>query len=118
MHLALQLTLDAIRTVKHPKKRQIVTPVVLYILNLHLSVRENASNALTTYLIPRGFNKDFVDIWLNPLVTELLGLHGGVNVHNRELRGDFILKAHVILVTGDRPAIADVIGTKSPGKSK
>jgi len=117
-HLALRLTLDAIGTVKHPKKRQTVTPVVLYILNLHPSIRENASNALTTHLIPGGFNKDFADTWLDPLVTELRELHSGVNVHDGESRGDFILKAHVILVTGDGPAIADVMGTKSPGKSK
>lgn len=91
---------------------------MLYILNLHLSIRENASNALTTHLIPGGFNKDFVNTWLDPLVTELLGLHGGINVYDEAARGDFILRAHVILVTGDGPAIADVMGTKSPGKSK
>jgi hypothetical protein len=117
-HLALRLTLDAIGTVKHPKKRQTVTPVVLHLLNLHPSIREDASNALTAYLIPGGFNKDFADTWLDPLVTELLELHSGVNVHDGESQRDFMLKAHVILVTGDGPAIADVMGTKSPGKSK
>ena len=91
---------------------------MLHLLNLHLSIREDASNALTAYLIPRGFNKDFANTWLDLLVTKLLKLHSRVNVYNRELQRDFILKAYVILVTRDRLAIANVIGTKSPSKSK
>ena len=91
---------------------------MLYLLNLHPSIREDASNTLTTHLIPGGFNKEFVDTWLDPLVTELRELHDGVNVYDGALSRDFMLKAHVILVTGDGPAIADVMGTKSPGKSK
>jgi hypothetical protein len=91
---------------------------VLHLLNLHLSIREDALNTLTAYLIPRGFNKDFANTWLDLLITELLELHSRVNVHNRELQRDFMLKAYVILVTRDRPAIADVIGTKSPSKLK
>ena len=91
---------------------------MLHLLNLHLSIREDALNALTAYLIPRGFNKDFADTWLDLLVTELLELYSRVNVHDGELQRDFMLKAYVILVTRDRLAIADVMGTKSPGKSK
>jgi hypothetical protein len=91
---------------------------VLHLLNLHLSIREDALNALTTYLIPRGFNKDFANTWLNLLVTKLLKLHSRVNVYNRELQRDFMLKAYVILVTRDRLAIANIIGTKSPSKLK
>ena len=52
-------------------------------------------------------------------LAKLLNLYSRVlNIYNRELRGHFTLKAHVILVTGDGPAIADVIGTKSPSKLK
>jgi hypothetical protein len=51
-------------------------------------------------------------------VTELHELHYGVDAHDRASNQDFVLKAHVILVTGDRPAIADIIGTKSLGKAK
>jgi hypothetical protein len=114
----MRLTLDAIGTVKHPKKRQTITPVVLYLLNLHPSTREDASNALTTHIIPGGFDKDFADTWLEPLVADLHQLHHGVNTYDGASSADFTLKAHVILVTGDGPAIADVMGTKSPGKAK
>jgi hypothetical protein len=110
--------LDAIGVVKQPKKRQVVTPVVLYLLNLHPGTRESASNALVTHLIPGSFDKAFIDTWLSPLVTELLELHGGVATYDGASQGDFTLQAHVILVTGDGPAIAEVMGTKSPGKSK
>jgi hypothetical protein len=36
--------------------------VVIYILNLLLYVRDDASNTLITYIIPSGFNKDYADI--------------------------------------------------------
>jgi hypothetical protein len=116
--LALRLTLDAIGVVKQPKKRQVITPVVLYLLNLHPSTRESASNALVTYLIPGSFNKAFIDTWLSPLIAELLELHSGVAAYDGASQGDFTLRAHVILVTGDGPAIAEVMGTKSPRKAK
>jgi hypothetical protein len=113
--------LDAIGLVRNAKKRQTVTPVVLYLLNLHPGTRESDSNALVTHVIPGGFVKEFVDTWLHPLVTELLDLDNGVDAHDGasgDNSTDFTLRAHVILVTGDGPAIADVMGTKSPGKSK
>ena len=51
-------------------------------------------------------------------MTELHELHYGVDAHDGASNQDFVLKAHVILVTGDGPAIADIMGTKSPGKAK
>jgi hypothetical protein len=57
----MRLTVDAISTVKNPRKRQSITPVVIYLLNLHLSLRDNALNALTTHIILGGFDKDYVD---------------------------------------------------------
>lgn len=116
--LAMRLTLDAIGTVKHPRRRQNITPVVLYLLNLHPETRENASNAVTTHIIPGGFDKNFADTWLQPLIAELHQLHRGVDAYDGALGQDFTLRAHVILVTGDGPAIADIMGTKSPGKAK
>jgi hypothetical protein len=116
--LAMRLTIDAISTVKNPKKRQTVTPVVIYLLNLHPSIRDEASNTLTTHIIPGGFDKDYTDTWLSPLVTELDQLRQGVNGYDGALGQDFNLYAHVILVTGDGPAIADVMGMKHPGKAK
>jgi hypothetical protein len=116
--IALRLTLDAIGVVKHPQKRQLVTPVVLYLLSLPPDTRDDATNALTTHLIPGGYNKEFIDTWLEPLVTELLELHRGVQAYYGASRGDFTMRAHVIMVTGDGPAVADMMGTKSPGKAK
>jgi hypothetical protein len=116
--LAMRLTIDAISTVKNPKKRQSITPVVIYLLNLHPTLRDNASNTLTTHIIPGGFDKDYVDTWLYPLITELNQLREGVDAYDGASNQDFTLKAHVILVTGDGPAVADVMGTKHPGKAK
>jgi hypothetical protein len=57
----MRLIIDAISTIKNPKKRQSITLVVIYLLNLHLTLRDNASNTLTTYIIPSRFDKDYVD---------------------------------------------------------
>jgi hypothetical protein len=57
----MRLTVDAISTVKNLRKRQSITPVVIYLLNLHLSLRDNALNALTTYIILGEFNKDYIN---------------------------------------------------------
>jgi hypothetical protein len=116
--LAIRLTLDAVGTVKNPKKRQSVTPVVMYILNLPSHVRDDASNALVTHIIPGGFDKDYADTWLYPLVSELHLLRHGIRSYDGASKQCFPLKAHVILVTGDGPAIAEVMGTKNPGKAK
>jgi hypothetical protein len=114
----MRLTLDAVGTIKNPKKRQSVTPVVIYILNLQSDIRDDALNALVTHIIPGGFDKDYADTWLQPLVSELHQLHYGVDSYDGALRHNFSLKAYVILVTGDGPAIADVMGIKNPGKAK
>ena len=117
-HLALRLTLDAVGLVKNPRPSQSITPVVIYILNLDPSIRDKDPNALTTHIIPGGYNHKFVDTWLQPLVDELRELHDGIPAYDGARNQSFVLKAHVILVTGDGPAIAEVMGTKSPGKSK
>jgi hypothetical protein len=69
--LAIRLTLDAIGTVKNLKKRQSITPVVIYILNLPLATRDDASNAFLTHVISGGFDKEHADTWLQPLMDEL-----------------------------------------------
>ncbi len=110
--------MDGIRVVKYLKKRQLITPVVLYILNLDPSIRESGSNSLVTYLIPGGYDKEYIDTWLSLLITKLLILYNRVNSYNRASGDNFILRAYIIIITGDGPTITDVIGIKSPGKSK
>jgi hypothetical protein len=56
--------------------------VVMYILNLLLHVRDDASNVLVTYIIPGGFDKDYADIWLYPLVSELYLLRHGIRSYD------------------------------------
>jgi hypothetical protein len=116
--LAIRLTLDAVGTVKNPKKRQSITPVVIYILNLPPTIRDDATNALITHVIPGGFDKEYADTWLQPLMDELHQLRGGIDGYDGSRKEDFQITAHLILVTGDGPAIADIMGTKKPGKAK
>ena len=114
--IALRISLDGIGLVNTPRQSQTVTPVVIYNLNLHPTDRNEASNALTVLTIPGSPKSEFIDTWLHPLMQELrllqLGIHG---VYDGYTKRPFMLRAHPILVTGDGKAIAQIMGTKSPG---
>lgn len=114
-NIALRISLDGIGLVNTPRQSQTVTPVVIYNLNLHPTDRNEASNALTV-IIPGSPKSEFMDTWLHPLMQELrllqLGIHG---VYDGYTKRPFMLRAHPILVTGDGKAIAQIMGTKSPG---
>ena len=101
--LALRISLDGIGLVKNPRKNQSITPVVIYLLNLHPAVRDSHQNALTSLVIPGTFEEEYLDTWLEPLVVELSQLSRGIH---RTLDGDakkeFCMRAYPILVTGTR----------------
>ena len=117
--LALRITLDGIGLVQNPRPDQSITPVVIYILNLHPATRDKQENALTSFNIPEGFKEEYIDTWLHPLIAEFRHLHEGVeNAWDRDSGQTFVLRVHPILVTGDGQAIAEVMGTKHPGGAK
>lgn len=92
--------------------------MVVYLLNLPPNIRDDASNALITHIIPDNFDRNYTDTWLELLVDELRQLHKVVQMYDRAVQELFHFKAHTILITGDGPAIANVMGMKSPGKVK
>jgi hypothetical protein len=108
--LALRITLDGIGLTKNTRPEQKITPVVIYLLNLHPSIRDQHANALTSFVIPGSFKEEYIDTWLNPLMTELRTLCGGVSgVWDGATGESFVLRAHPILVTGDGQAVADIM---------
>ena len=116
--LALRITLDGIGLTKNTRPEQKITPVVIYLLNLHPSIRDQHANALTSFVIPGSFKEEYIDTWLDPLMTELRTLCGGVSgVWDGATGESFVLRAHPILVTGDGQAVADIMGTKHPGNA-
>jgi Transposase family tnp2 len=56
--------------------------------------------------------------FLRPLVDELTALETGQpGVIDGDDGQEFVLRAHVLIVTGDGPAVADAMGMKSPGNA-
>jgi hypothetical protein len=117
--VALRMSIDGIGLVENAKSHQQVTPVVLYNCNIHPSERDKAENAIPSIIIPGTANHAYINTFLWPLFNELMQLNQGVHdVHDGHSNESFTLRAHVILVTGDGPAIAQVMGTKTPGAAK
>jgi hypothetical protein len=97
----LRLSLDSIRLTKNAPPQLKVTPVVLFNLNLHPSIRDKAANSLTSFVIPGSFSAERIDTWLQPLMEELKFLQQGIpNIWDAYLEQRFTLRAHIILVTG------------------
>jgi hypothetical protein len=46
-----------------------------------------------------------LDTFLEPLVAELLELHDGVSAYDAYQQENFVLHCHLVLITGDTPAI-------------
>lgn len=49
------------------------------------------------------------DPFLLPLIKELQQLHTGIPVIDSAARSRFLLKAHLVLTTGDTPAISKIL---------
>ena len=117
--LALRITLDGVGLVKNSRLHQQVTPVMIYLLNLHPTLRDTNLNALCSLVIPGGYIEEKMDTWLEPLMSELRTLCDGVSgVWDGATASPFTLQAHPIMVTGDGPAIAGIMGTKHPGNAQ
>src|SRR5436305_7022498 len=50
-----------------------------------------------------------LDTFFEPMIAELLQLHQGVPTYDAHQKKEFILRAHLILVTGDTPALSKVL---------
>jgi hypothetical protein len=117
--LALRMSIDGIGLVENAKSCQQVSPVVLYNCNIHPSERDKPEYAMLVINVPGTAKHTYINTFLWPLVNELEQLSQGVpEVHDGHSNEVFTLRAHVILVTGDGPAIAQVMGTKTPGAAK
>jgi hypothetical protein len=87
-------------------------PLLLFNYNLPPDIRFHQDNMLSLGVIP-GPNKpkDF-DSFLWPLVEELLELELGVLARDGRTQKHFHLRAHLLLVFGDMPAISMVMNMK------
>ena len=105
--LAIRISLDGIGLVNNPRQDQAITPVVIFILNLHPTIRDIAENTLTSLIIPGSFSEEFVETLLYPLMDEFEQLRNGISgVYDGDCNATFVMRAHPIMVTGDGQAIA------------
>lgn len=114
--LALQLSLDGMQLVTARYSHE-ATPVAIFNLNLPPQERIKKENILISFVIPGPGKYKNLDSYLFPLIEELQQLSQGKAAWDADSNGNFILRAHVALVTGDGPATAEAMGMKRPGNA-
>jgi Transposase family tnp2 len=85
-------------------------PIVLINLNLHPEDRVKKENMLLYGIIPGPRQPQDFNSFLHPLVDELLELEGGVECYDGLTKERFSLRAHLLFVSGDMPALKKVSG--------
>lgn len=68
-------------------------------------------------IIPGPKKPKDLDTFLRPLVDELTKLDCGIEAFDANTGRTFMLRAWVTMVTGDGPAVAEVMGLKRPGNA-
>lgn len=108
--IALGLSTDGFAPFKHRAKT--AWPLILINYNLPPEIRSLLENVIGLGIIP-GPNKpvDF-DSYLWPLIKEMLHLSVGVHAYDATSDDCFTLRAFLILVFGDIPAISMVMRMK------
>ena len=81
-------------------------------MNLPPETRFHQDNILCVGVIPGPKKPHDMDSFLWPLVTELLKLAAGVVAFDALSQSLFLLRAHLILVCGDIPAISLLMSIK------
>jgi hypothetical protein len=114
--VALALSTDGFCPFK--RRKQSCWPLILFNLNLPPDIRFHLENIICVGVIPGPKAVKDIDSFLYPLVEELLKLEAGVSAY--DVSGDvmFLLRAFLILVFGDMPAVAKLMNMKGHnGKS-
>jgi Transposase family tnp2 len=88
-----------------------VWPLLLVNLNLEPQKRFKQHNLLLCGIIPGPNNPKDIHSFLRPIVDELKELAAGIdNVYDAFTQSHFTLRAHLVLVTADLPAMAKMMG--------
>lgn len=109
--IALGLSLDGFSPFKHRKNS--AWPVILFNYNLPPDLRTHLDHILCYGIIPGPKSVKDVDSFLVPLYDELAqlseGVNGALDVTEHEF---FVLRAYLILLFGDIPAISKLLMMK------
>jgi hypothetical protein len=128
--LALGLSTDGFTLFKRRRRgRSTAWPIILINYNLHPRVRTRLENVLCVGVIPGPTQCKDLNSFLIPLIDELMQLESGVESSALKPEGDnvlevedkpetneagynFVLRAFVILVFGDIPAVSKLLFVK------
>lgn len=108
--VAMGLSLDGFCPFK--KQTKTAWPLIIFLYNLPPEICFHLENILSLGVIPSPKKPHDIDSFLWPLVEELLKLKKGVSAFDVLSQGRFLLRAFLILVFGDMPAISMVMSMK------
>jgi hypothetical protein len=111
--IALGLSTDGFAPFK--KRTQTAWPLLVYNYNLPPDVRFHLEHIICLGVVPGPRKPHDFDSFLWPLVEELLRLEMGVAAHDDVSERPIVLRAFLILVFGDIPAISMVMRMKGHG---
>lgn len=108
--VALGVSTDGMAPFK--RRQKTCWPLILFLYNLPPEIRFHLENVLSLGVIPGPKKPVDFDSFLWPLVQELLRLEVGVHAYDALTDSYFPLRAYLILVFGDIPAISMVMRMK------
>ena len=87
-------------------------PIILFNYNLGLELQNLKENIISVGVIPGPKKPHGIDLFLYPLVEELLCLACGICAYNAFSQELFLLCAYLIVIFGDIPAISILMNMK------
>jgi hypothetical protein len=102
--VALGLSTDGFAPFKH--RTTTCWPLILFNYNLPPEVRFHINNIISLGVVPGPKKPIDMDSFLWPLVEEMLQLAAGITAFDSLSRSAFVLRAYIILVFGDIPAVS------------
>jgi Transposase family tnp2 len=113
--VALSMSTDGFQIFR--QKTHDCWPIALTNLNLHPEIRVKKENMFLYSIIPGPRQPVDFNSFLHPLVKEMLDLESGVECYDGLKDEWFTLRAHLLFVSGDMPAIRKVSGLGGPNNA-
>jgi len=104
--------MDGVQVVR--QKTHDVWPILLIQNNLPPDMRYKKDNLITVGIIPGPKQSYDFESFLHPLIDQFKRWKRGVRAWDGFRREWFVLRASIIQVGGDQPAVASLMGMKGP----
>jgi len=113
----LGLASDGFNPFGHMSTSYSIWPVVIVMYNLPPWMCMKDPYMITSMLIPGPKAPDNdIDVYLQPLIDELIELWGGVEAYDASMKRKFTLKAALLWTINDFPALGNLLGMSTKGK--